>query len=42
MWQVMIGFAAGVYVGTYYECKPAIKMIKAMVEDKFPEEKNKK
>ena len=42
MWQVMLGFAAGVYVGTYYECKPAIKMIKTMAEDKFPEEKNKK
>ncbi len=38
----MLGFAAGVYVGTYYECKPALKMIKAMVEDKFPEEKKKK
>ena len=42
MWQVMLGFAAGVYVGTYYECKPTILMIKSIVKDKFPEEKNKK
>ncbi len=38
----MLGFAAGVYVGTYYECKPAIMMVRSMVEDKFPKEKEKK
>jgi len=42
MWQVMLGFAAGIYVGTFYECKPTILMVKELVKDKFPEEKNKK
>lgn len=37
----MLGFAAGIYVGTFYECKPTIKMIKSLVIDKMPEEKNK-
>ncbi len=41
MWQVMVGFAAGVYVGTYYNCKPTIVMIREMVKDKMPEEKKK-
>ena len=39
MWQVMIGFAAGIYVGTYYECKPTILVLKNLVKDKMPEEK---
>ena len=37
----MVGFAAGVYVGTYYNCKPTIVMIREMVKDKMPEEKKK-
>ena len=39
MWQMMVGFAAGVYVGTYYNCKPTIVMIREMVKDKKPEKK---
>ena len=39
MWQMMVGFAAGVYVGTYYNCKPTIVMIREMVKDKIPEKK---
>ena len=39
MWQMMLGFAAGVYVGTYYDCKPTIKIIHTMVKDKIPKEK---
>ena len=35
----MVGFAAGVYVGTYYNCKPTIVMIREMVKDKIPEKK---
>jgi hypothetical protein len=41
MWQMMVGFAAGVYVGTYYNCKPTIVMIREMVKDKIPEKKEK-
>lgn len=37
----MVGFAAGVYVGTYYNCKPTIVMIREMVKDKIPEKKEK-
>ena len=39
MWQMMVGFAAGVYVGTYYNCKPTIVMIREMVKDKKTEKK---
>ena len=41
MWQMMVGFAAGIYVGTYYNCKPTIVMIREMVKDKIPEKKEK-
>jgi hypothetical protein len=41
MWQMMVGFATGVYVGTYYNCKPTILMIREMVKDKMPEKKEK-
>jgi len=39
MWQVLLGFSAGVYVGTYYNCKPYIKQIHFLIKDKLPEEK---
>ena len=42
MWQVILGFSAGVYVGTYYDCKPYLKQIHLSIKDKLPEEKNKK
>ena len=42
MWQMMVGFAAGVYVGTYYNCKPTIIMIQEMVKERLPEKKDKK
>lgn len=39
MWQILTGFAAGVYVGTYYDCKPTILLVQQMVKDKIPKER---
>jgi hypothetical protein len=39
MWQLVSGFAAGIYVGTYYDCKPTIILVRQMIKDKFPEER---
>tara|TARA_B110000008_G_scaffold279648_2_gene327710 strand:+ start:2576 stop:2752 length:177 start_codon:yes stop_codon:yes gene_type:complete len=39
MWQIVTGFAAGIYVGTYYDCKPTILLVRQMIKDKFPEER---
>lgn len=39
MWQLVTGFAAGIYVGTYYDCKPTILLVEQMVKDKFPKER---
>jgi hypothetical protein len=25
MWKFLLGFASGVYAGTYYDCKPIIR-----------------
>lgn len=38
MWQMITGFAMGVYVGTAYDCKPAIDFIKTCIKDKIPDE----
>ena len=32
MWQFMMGFGVGVYVGTKYDCKPTISFLKGFVE----------
>ena len=39
MWLLLTGFAAGIYVGTYYDCKPTIILVRQMIKDKFPEER---
>lgn len=36
MWKFIAGFGIGVYIGTYYECKPVIIRIKKFVKDNFP------
>ena len=36
---MLTGFAAGIYVGTYYDCKPTILLVRQMVKDKFPRER---
>jgi len=42
MWQVMLGFAAGVYVGTYFDCKPMIIRAKECLKATLPEKKDEK
>lgn len=41
MWQYMIGFGFGLYVGTYYNCKPIIDNIITIIKKNIPEEKKK-
>ena len=37
MWQFLCGFGAGVYIGTYFECKPTIEQIVSFAKTKIPE-----
>ena len=41
MWQFLCGFGAGVYIGTYFECKPTIEQIVSFAKTKIPEKKDK-
>lgn len=36
MWEFLFGFSAGIYVGTYYNCKPYIKNIIQFVKNNIP------
>jgi len=38
MWQILCGFGTGVYVGTYYNCKPVIEYIRVKVKEIIPED----
>ena len=38
MWQVLMGFGAGVYVGTVYDCKPTINFLKECIKKTIPED----
>ena len=40
MWQFFLGFGAGIYVGTYYNCKPIISQIESFVKQKCPPKKD--
>ena len=40
MWQFLCGFGAGVYVGTYFECKPTLEKIVALAKSTIPEKKD--
>ena len=40
MWQFFFGFGAGVYIGTYFECKPTIEQIVSFAKTKIPEKKD--
>lgn len=42
MWQFMLGFSMGIYIGTYYQCKPTLDIVLKTVRDNMPKEKNKK
>ena len=39
MYRVIVGFIAGVYVGTWYDCKPTLERITSMIRDNFPKSK---
>ncbi len=39
MWQIITGFAVGIYVGTYYDCKPTMLLVQQIIKDKFPRER---
>ena len=39
MWQFLMGFASGVYIGSYYECKPTIENILKIIKENSPKEK---
>lgn len=41
MWKFLVGFASGVYVGTYYNCKPMIHELEKKINDFIPDKKSK-
>ena len=36
----MAGFGIGVYVGTYYECKPALEYIRKVITEQVPKKRD--
>lgn len=40
MWQFFLGFSTGIYVGTYYNCKPCLEKISKWVENHIPRKKD--
>lgn len=40
MWQFITGFSLGVYVGSYYDCRPAIKSVQTILSDNMPKKKD--
>ena len=41
MWQFLLGFGAGVYVGTKYDCCPCMKFVGKQMEEYFPKKDDK-
>ena len=41
MYKFVLGIAAGIYVGTYYDCKPMIEYTKKRIQEHIPKERNK-
>ena len=39
MLQNIFSFGLGVYVGTYFDCKPIIQKFNKFVKENFPKEK---
>ena len=42
MIRVLIGFVGGVYVGTYYNCKPILCRMQSWIKANLPDDKDKK
>ena len=40
MWQFFLGFGTGIYVGTYYDCKPFMNKIGDYIKDQCPPKKS--
>ena len=38
MWQFMMGFSMGIYVGTIYDCKPTVTYVSNFLKNNIPEE----
>ena len=38
MWQFLMGFGVGGYVGTAYDCKPTINFVRECLKKAVPEE----
>ena len=38
MWQFMMGFGLGVYVGTIYDCKPTVTFISTCLKNNIPKD----
>lgn len=39
MWQFLAGFSVGIYVGTYYECKPALEYLRKVIIEQAPKKR---
>jgi len=42
MWHFLLGFGVGIYLGTYYNCKPQLDNFVKLINKSFPERKNDK
>lgn len=42
MWQFLLGCGTGIYIGTYYDCKPAILYVHGYLKKQFPDQFPKK
>lgn len=40
MWSFLLGFGGGVYVGTYFDCKPLIVQTRELVLQCVPERRH--
>ena len=40
MWQFLVGFGLGIYMGTQYNCKPQLNSLIKTIKINFPERKN--
>ena len=41
MWKFFLGLTSGIYIGTYYDCKPTIKKIEEFIKLNIPNKKDK-
>ena len=41
MWQWLLGIGMGIYIGTYYNCKPSLEAVTKLVRDNMPKQRGK-